>query len=447
MLEFDIRNMQTIKIILALVMTSILSMSSQAQQLKPEVKVAPHKQFILNEKLDKNESTDFQPQIIASTIDADMDAWYKMPKGAIPQLTSINTIRFGEKFSLFPLIRNASVKDGKFKLKYTITATAPDGKNLIIVDNATYEGIKKDSHDVIVCPDIIDIKLDEQYQKGTYTFTISAFDENTKINVSNSTKIEIIDWKAPKPIEDPQLLDQAFYTFHLKPSAEFLYSMFFSKQLNFEQKRAPYQLNFMMLGFFKAAFLHYDFLIDEIVKDFEKFDPQSRTKIILLRRVLGKKPILHSKLSAIEIKYQQNLQKATIPNPYEHWDKVLAPAQMDMLWGEFYANGTYKPVRRVMNLLMNEKESKIVQVMINQKRRPQTEKEINQFTMGMLHILAVKSLLRNANISDRVDQYCVWAIENNDLPKESMDVIKPLLGNESQEESQFKKTFDGKKLF
>jgi hypothetical protein len=203
----------------------------------------------------------------------------------------------------------------------------------------------------------------------------------------------------------------------------------------------------MMIGFFKTAFNRYDFLIDEIIKNFENFQPAEKAKIVLLLRVLNKKSIPLSKLSSNEIKYKQSLDKAVIPNPYEQWDRVLAPAQMDMLWGDFYATGAYKPIRRIMNLLMNEKEGKIAQEMIAQKRRPQTKKEINQFTMGMLHILAVKSLIRNADICDRADQYCIWAIENNDLPEESMSVIKPLFENEPQEQSQFKKMFDGKKLY
>lgn len=432
---------QKIKTIALLALTPIFSLSVFAQQVKPEIQITSHTQFILDNKLDKNEKKQFDAQLIASTIDADMDAWHKMPKDAIAQLTSINKVRFGEKFSIFPLVRNATInKDGKFKIKYTISATAPDGKILTIVDSASYEGTKKTSHDILACPDVIDIKLDSQYQKGIYTFTIAVLDELAKKNVSNSTKVEIVDWIVPTQIDSTEILDKTFYTFHLKPSAELLYSMFFSTKLSLLKRNAPYQLNFMMLGFFKAGFLHYDFLIDEIVKNFANLKPDERSKAILLMRITGKKPINEKLLTQIEIKYQQNLQKTNIPNPYEHWDKVLAPAQIDMLWGEFYANGNYKPVRRIMNLLINSKEAKFVEQLIKQKRRPKTAKETNQFTMGMLHILSIKSLLRNANMCDRVDQYCVWAIENNDLPEESMHVIEPLLGNKPQ--SQLKKVLD-----
>ncbi len=422
--------MQKLKSTICVLLVAIASMATaMAQQLQTNVKVSSHSKFILNNTLDKNESADFKPQIIISTIDSEIDAWHKMPKNAIPVLTSIKTVRYNEKFTLFPIIRNASVKDGKFNVKYTITATAPDGQNLTIVEKASFVGSKKETHNVIICPDIIDIKLDNQYQKGKYTFTISALDEHAKINVSTSEQIEIIDWKAPKPIDDKNMLNQAFVSFHLKPSADLLYAMFFSKELDFQKNNAPYNLDFTILGFFKAAFLHYDFLIDEIRNNFEKYKPDERAKIILLMRILGKKPFDEKILNNREIKYQRNLQKANIPNPYENWDRVLAAAQIDMLWGEFYANGTYKPLRRVMNLLINEKEAKIAQEMIAQKRRPKTEKEINQFTMGVLHILAVRTIIKSADACDRIDQYCVWAIENKDLPDESMQVIEPILGN------------------
>ncbi len=433
--------LKTLLTIVAMLTASVCFGVGDATSSQLQQKVVSHNKFILNGKLDNNSSKEFLPELIASEQDSQLDMWFKMPQGATANLSSIKKARLGEQFSLFPLIRNASIKDGKFKLKYSISASAPDGKVLDIVKDATFQGEKKSSHDVIICPDIIDIKFDKRYQSGKYSFSISATDEIANKTVSNSTFVEIVKWQAPAPIKDARQLDEAFKNFHLKPSAELLYSMFFSKELDIEQKQSPYRINFIIMGFFKTAFKKYDFLIDEIKENFDKFDNLDKSKIILLSRFLNNFEIPDAKLNQTQKKYKDALKRAEIPNAYEIWHRLLAPTQIDLLWGEFYASGAYKPIRRMMNLFANEAEGKDVKRMIAQKKRPSDEAQWNKFTIGMLHLVSVKSILRNAQDCDLVDQYCVWAYENKDLPEESMRFAKKYF-DLSQPHSQFKEAFN-----
>ena len=406
-----------------------------------------HKQFLLNGKIENISDKSFLPEIIASTQDSELDMWFRMPKGATAQITSISKARFGEKFTLLPLIKNVSAKDGMFKLKYTITATAPDGNVLDIVKDATFEGKKSDNLGAIICPDIIDIKFDKRYQGGRYAFAIYATDEIAQKTVSNTTFVDIVKWEAPKPIESAKDLDDAFRYFHQKPSADLLYSMFFSKKLDIEQKQSPYHINFIIMGFFKAAFNKYDFLIDEILSNFDKFDNLDKSKIILLLRFLNKPDLKDSMLSKRQIEYRQMLKKADIPNPYENWHRFLGPTQIDLLWGEFYATGAYKPLRRILNLFANKEEGTQAKEIIKSKKRPADKSQWNKFTVGMLHLAAVQSVLRNAQECDLADQYCVWAYENKDLPEESMEVAKDYFDNsQPSEQSQFKRMFNSIKF-
>ncbi len=411
-----------------------------AGEVAPVKKTVAHTQFFLNGKLDKNQSKEFLPELIASTQDSRLDMWFKMPKGATARIASIKKAYYGEQFALFPLIRNASTKDGKFKLKYSITASAPDGKTLDIVKDSVFEGEKKSDNDVIIAPDIIDIKFDDRYQSGRYSFSISATDEIANKTVTNTTFVNVVKWQSPQPITSASKLDEAFKTFHLNPSAELLYSMFFSKELDFEDKLSPYKINFIIMGFFQKGFKKYDFLIDEIARNFDKFDALDKSKILLLTRFLNK-GIDDSKLTEKQLKYKNALKKADIPNPYEVWHKVLAPTQIDLLWGEFYASGAYQPIRRIMNLFANEAEGKYVKEMLQQKARPTTQEQRNKFAMGVLHLSAVKSILRNAEDCDLVDQYCVWAYENKDLPEISERFAKKYFDN-SKPKSQLLETLD-----
>ena len=436
---------KTLTTFIAFTIASIGAFANDAPIAKP--KYLPIEKIVIDSQLQQS-STDnkLDAVIIATTQSPEFDIWHKMPKGATPQISSTKKIYFNEKFSLLPIVYNASVKDGKFKLSYTISASAPDGENMVIVENANFEGEKKSTSDILNCPDVIDIKFDKKYQNGKYAFTITVKDLISEQKVSNTVYLEVCQWKAPEPMKDSQMVEKAFFAFYLKPSPELLYSMFFSKNMKFEQPDAPYGLNYMILGFFRAGFNTYKFLVNEILHNFDKYTDHEKARIILLMRVLEKPLIKDELLNKKQIQYQKNLARAEIPNPYEDWHPVLAAIQLDLLLGEFYANGTYRPVRRMMNLLANEKQHKKAEEMIAKKQRPKTKAQWNEFTMGILHKVAVKSLIHNSNISPLFDQYCVWAIENNDLPKESVAVAKRIMGFEEQEPSNFKKATSDIKL-
>ena len=416
---------------------SALAAASEADASKPiapeyiaggdsaaQPKSASHGKFYIDENPVKPDGKKLKASILPSTMDGELDAWFRMPRNAVPRLTTIKKARFGEKFSLFPMIENAAVKDGKFSLKYSITAVAPDGAELEIVKNAAFGSSKNSKAAAVVCPDIIDLRFDKRYQSGRYVFRLSVSDEVSGEKTSGESAVELVAWQAPEPVKGADVLNSMFNTFHTKPSADLLYAMFFSKDLDLEDARAPYRLNFTILGFFKAGFLKYDFLIEEIMANFAKFDSADRNKIILISRAAGKPPILDSLLSPAEQSYQKSLFAAEIPNPYEEWHKTLAPVQMDMLWGEVYATGAYKPLRRIMNPLMNAKEAQFMMGVKASKKRP-ARRDFNKFTMGAIHVIALKSILQNAADCDLADQYCVWAIENRDLPEASLKALEP----------------------
>lgn len=398
--------------------------SGVAQEIKTSGATAAHASYVLDGTLVKPDANgEFSPRLIATTQDGDFDMWLKIPAGATPQISSTNKTVSGEKFSLVVLIKNAAVKDGKYKVSYTITAKSPAGEDLTIVKSATLEGEKPARADTLASPDVIGLQFDKTYQTGKYAFSISATDLLADKTVSETITVEIVDWVAPKPIETEELLNQAFYTYYIKPSPELLYSMFFSKKLNLEQKSAPYELNFIMLGFFKAAFAKFDFLIDEILPNFDKFDPLDKSKIILINRLIGRPPIKGGMLTPNQIKYQNSLRNAEFPSAYESWHKIMGTSQLDMLTGEFYATGAYRPVRRMMNLFVNRKESDFTVKTLESGKRPASG-DWNKFNIGMLHILAVKAVLRLSQENDLADQYCVWAVENKDLPPESMEIAR-----------------------
>ena len=145
--------------------------------------------------------------------------------------------------------------------------------------------------------------------------------------------------------------------YSLQPSPEALYSIAFSDDFDLEQKGAPNSLNYTYLGFLKAAFQKNMFLISHIRDSFKSLSDLNRAKFILILAVLGEKEMDASALSEPERRYQGQIRAFKLPDPYGDWDPFLGAAQIDMLWGEFFANGTYKPIRRILNILSHAQEA------------------------------------------------------------------------------------------
>jgi hypothetical protein len=165
-----------------------------------------------------------------------------------------------------------------------------------------------------------------------------------------------------------------------------------------------------------------------------------RSRTIFLFRILALKPVNPAILTDAEKTYQEKLMRAEFPNPYESWHSVIGAAQMDMLWGEFFADGTYKPVRRIMDLLANSAETPFAEEMLAKRIRPKTKLEWSRFMLGMLSKVALITLSENASRIPLVEKYCLWAIQNRDLPEVSYKTLSPVFG---EDESAPTNPFEG----
>ncbi len=417
--------------------TQTLTFEHQQKQEKP--RITEHNTFFLvgAEKSDK-QSEAFSCDIIPSLQDAKMEWWFNIPQNSTPHVAKIKEIYTNEIFTLFPFVYNATSKNGKFKISYSIKAEYPDNTTTLFVDNAKFEGEKKFDNTILACPDVLEIRFDKKYKTGVYKFTITARDEISGAESSSTASVKLGVWQVPQPLTDTKNIDALIRSFYLTPSPELLYSLFFSPALNLEQADAPNALNYTYIGFFRTAFKRNMFLLEHIRESFEKASPLDRAKIIFLFKILEIRPIEESLLNPREKEYIKMLDNAETPNPYEFWHPVIGLAQIDMLWGEFFASGAYRPVRRIIDLFANPKEGEYAQEMLDKKLRPQTRKDWARFMIGVLHRAAIRTIIVAAQNIPIVEKYCYWAIDNKDLPEASQKIMTQIFGEKEDEQSPFK---------
>ena len=98
--------------------------------------------------------------------------------------------------------------------------------------------------------------------------------------------------------------------------------------------------------------------------------------------------------------------------------------------GEFFADGTYRPIRRIIDLLSLTEEANFADSMAEQKKRPSNPEEKRKFMLGILHKAALMTLAKNSYEIALVRKYCMWAMENKDIPQGAKSEISPIIGEE-----------------
>lgn len=369
----------------------------------------------------------FAAMLYVSIQDPSMEWWFNVPANAAPHISELKKIFFNQEFSLFPFANNAKVKDGKFEMSYTITMESPDGKSTDLVRDAKFDGTKVSDDIIVACPDVIDFKLDRRFPEGLYKFKMSATDKISGETSEYENHIRLTEWSAPATFADKKLVAEYVRAYSLQPSPDILYSIVFSNDFDLEQKGAPNSLNYTYLGFIKAAFKKNMFLLSQIRDTFKSMSDINRAKFILILALLNAEAVDETQLTEVEKQYQKKIRTFKMPNPYGKWDPFLGAAQIDMLWGEFFANGTYRPIRRILNILSHAKDAAFADGLAEKRQAPKTREEWDRYMFGRLYKAALKTVAINASKYPLVEQYCAWALQHGDIPKVSYEVLSPLL--------------------
>lgn len=365
----------------------------------------------------------FSAQILASFQDPKMEWWFNLPADSAPNVVQTDRVFFHQDFSLFSFFEKAAVKDGNFAVKYSVYSIAPDGRRKKISENVSVKGKKPSQNIIVASTEFVSVCFDKNSPEGLYEFEIEANDEISGAKSTYKTKVRLADWTSPMPMLDKKIVDETILGFYNNPSPEKLYSAFFSKELNLEQKGAPNNLNYIYLGFFQAAFKRNSFLIPIIRDAFRNASPLDRAKTIFLFAILDEARVDVNLLTPKEKEYQEAMRNAQIPDPYKEWDNVVGAVQIDMLWGEFFADGTYRPVRRIMDLLSYVEEAKFTHKSIAENKKPEKKEDWKKLMLGAYHTVALQSLLANAQRFPLVKKYCLWAIENRNLPDSTYQLL------------------------
>jgi hypothetical protein len=255
------------------------------------------------------------------------------------------------------------------------------------------------------------ITMEESDPYGSYGFAFEVEDKLSGQRADKEVTFELIPWENPEPLPDRQAIGEGMMKFYRTHDPKWLFAAYQSPALDMVQDHTPTGYNSSSLYFFKTAFAHNKFLLPHLRAAFADNSEQQRLNTLLLLAVLDEEPMPDEALSQTERDYQADCRTLKLLDPY---GPIQTPDQLDMLWGEFFATGTYAPIGHLVTALNLKSYSDALKKMKAESKRPETEEEQRDVRLGLTFSAAVWSIMANCRQHELVKQYCGWALEHND---------------------------------
>jgi len=345
-------------------------------------------------------------------MDPNLDWWIKVPPNTV-SIKNETKIYRGEKFLYIPLVANSTkTANEPYKLKYTIFLSKENSDAEILRDDIL-EGVLNVSGNVILLPPI-GIVFEDSDEYGNYIFTLNLENVLSGEQSLSTYKLELIPWAPSTAVSGAENINDTVKNFNQLNDPALLYSTFLSEDFTFYQRGSWHGLNPVTYSYFLNAFDKFDFLYEHLIADFQNQNSFNRQKIIMLNFFAKRDAIDENILSRDDIAFQNYVRNELSfdDNPYE---KLESLSSVDLLWGEFFAKGTYEPVRRILDILAFFEDAEYAKEIMAKKTKPDSSENAAKLIRGILYLAAEKSLKGNAQ-NKLLQNYLKWADVNDLTP-------------------------------
>jgi hypothetical protein len=351
----------------------------------------------------------------------DLDFWYKIPPELPPKIIPLKSVYVNQKFTVFAaFFMKGSDKDEALDLRYAMKRIAPDGSAETVVENEPFN-IPSYNGNVLLLPKRFGCHIDGDSDTGVHTLHVDLTDVATGKHATAEAKLEVKKWVWPEGEADLSGMQNTYpHTF----DPDMLHRIAFSREIDLESWKEPYNLNIGVVFFLMFGYAQHDFLLAHYREEFATRSPFERKRIQFLLALTAENPIPDAQLTGEEKAWQEKLKGLLLPDAYASLDE---PAGLDSLWGEFFATGSYRPVLRLLDALKYEKEADAAGKFLSGKAKAKTKKE----KILVFHALAFKtglwSLQSNCMQNDLAAEYMLYALKNEKLDDNVRNLLAVIL--------------------
>ncbi len=289
---------------------------------------------------------------------------------------------------------------------------------------------------LLIPRDVLDIAFDEAEPFGAYHIEALFYEKVSKRQYLAKTEIELIPFVQPESFSSEEAYSDWVMQYYQKPDpvrsfAGILYYV--------ESDTEWIRDNLMTLAFHRKIFLDTPFLWDYYGQLYRTASTKDKKKMLLVAAVIQCKE-KESFDTVVDDDFQEFYRMAKTISIPDTAQQITSGVQLDILWAEFFASGTYEPIRRIVSALALEKYEEVLEKVKNNEIEMSEEVE-KQVMLGAVYGAAEWSLISNCVQFDLVYQYCQTIYEREVLDpevKESLGFILAVAERKRQEQAKEK---------
>lgn len=387
---------------------------------------------------DETAPVPLQGQLLPSIQYAVQDIFFLSPPQFPPILNNATTIHEGQAILAVPLLRRYAISEaGDVDLSYRLTVLQPDGGIEEMPEPMTIFKGKITNPETLIFPtaNIPAFKTGKTQSPGTYTLRLDIRDAISKEHITLEQAIEVIPYEVPALPEDFDS-DKWMERYYQSPQPELALPALYAMMENISNERLD-SVTPPMLGFYNQVLADNPWLLPHFSVKLEEALGRSRkggevnNADILLGLILSfhlrkaeTRPETISETIWLETESNRQFDWG-YTDPYAT-PYIYYPHQLDYLWGQFMANGAYRPVYRLLEALLQDTEAAAEAAPQSVRKLPPEQ----QSTLREAVRQATRwSLISNARQHRQILAYLIGILlnERNGLSQEDREQLRLVL--------------------
>lgn len=362
----------------------------------------------------------FDATVILTRQDPSMDWWYAISQEFTPQLKRISSVSRGEYFCILPIFETYSINSNhEARISFDVEVIRPDGEIYLSLKQCEgHEGIATPPHP-LPSQAVLNLNFNSNDPFGEYKINVTAIDHVAGQTHQRSEMI-VLKKFALIPLTKRERVD-LFSSYATAPDPAKALSAFLQTEPSFfDEENEPI---WSAIWFFKTIFEKNEYLIPHMLNEYASASRKQKRNIIFVLSLLDQLDRL-PRMSG-ELKTFQRLMKAgRTPNPY---DEITTGNQLDMLWAEFFATGTVKPIRQIISALnLVAYRGTLEQIKLGELD-PEKQAVYQDALLESVFQSALWSLRSNGKAHPLVFHYCVGILQSEELAKPVRSCLSMLL--------------------
>lgn len=288
-------------------------------------------------------------KLIATSSNSYAEQWNRNLGDVAPRFENTKEVMKKQYFTILLFVKGCKTDANMMaNVEYDIKITNPDRE--IYFERTGLVSVSKqvmNTKRILLSEQSLKMCFKTEDPVGKYTIEVKVRDNIAQKSKGKKITIELINYQYQNFFASEYSFEDWLTNYYKSPTPQRAIDGF----LYYAKSRLPDKKtsNYKSIAFFVEVFNNNSYLFPYLMELYHHQDLRTKTHILYLLRYCNvDMQSFKMKISETELSLYKRLSTTSLPNPY---GKITDTAQVNMLWGIFFASGKYRPIKKLVETL------------------------------------------------------------------------------------------------